>query len=182
MPRLTPQQVKNAALGFAMQEGFPIDMVVDEIETRFDANGNLKTDQNIPGYRLAEKTVKRWLDKEGWPEVDVSSYPMGAVPHPDADISRIKDAVTHFSVNAAMDAVAVRDSPGRRIKDTVHDVLQDVVLNVRPRNQRVLEFLAQRFLPAYIRATRKSHFKNPVLLTAEDQAMIDEALKEVNDE
>ena len=57
-----------------------------------------------------------------------------------------------------------------------------MILQARPRSQGVITFLAKRYLPAYIRAYRKSPWKNRVLLGPEDQAIIDEAMKEVDDE
>ena len=137
----TTANIRAAALALAKQEGLPVDKVVDEIEVMFDVDGNPKTDPNVPGYSLSERTIRRWLNEEGWTPVDVSSYPMGAWPHPDADISKIKDAVTHFSINAAMDSVGVRDYDDRDIDDTIADVLEDVILRVRPRNQGTIDFL-----------------------------------------
>ena len=178
MPKKIPPHIKKSARALFEQEGLQRDMVVVDIERRFDKEGKPKTDLNIPGYELSERTVQRWIVDEGWTQVDVSNFPLGAIPNPDAMVSGIKDAVLHYSINVAEDSVSVRDYPGRPIRDTVKEVLEDVVLQARPRRQGVIKFLAERYLPRYIRAYRKSPWGR-VLLVPEEQAMIDEVMEEV---
>jgi hypothetical protein len=179
MPKKHPPHINQAVLALAWRDGLPKDAIVDEIDRLFDADGNPTNDPDGPGYQISERTVQRWINKAGLPQVDVSNFPAGAIPHPDADISKIKDAILRIAINAAEDSVEVRDDPRLPIREVVRLVLADVILSARPRSQGVMNFLAERYLPAYIRAFRKSPWKNRVLLLPEEQAMIDEALKEV---
>ena len=179
MPKKHPPHINRAVLALASGQGLRKEAIVDEIDRLFDANGNPTDDPAGPGYQISERTVQRWLYEKGVTQVDVSNFPAGAIPHPDADISKIKDAILRIAITAAEDSVEVRNDPRLPMREIVKKVLADVTVSARPRSQAVMNFLAERYLPAYIRAFRKSPWKDRVLLLPEEQAMIDEALKEV---
>ena len=182
MPYTHPDHIKQAVLSLAKRDGLSKGSIMVQIDILFDADGNPTDNPSGPGYQITERTIQRWLNEAGVTKVDVSNFPAGAFPHPDADISKIRDAMTRIAINAAEDSVEVRDDPRLSIREVVRLVLTDVAVTARPRSQEIMTYLAERYLPSYIRAFRKSPWKNRVLLLPEDEAMIDEAMKEMSEE
>jgi hypothetical protein len=181
MPYIHPGHIKQAVLSLAKRDGLTKGPIMVEIEVLFDADGNPRPEPIGPGYQITERTIQRWLNEAGVTKVDVSNFPAGAFPHPDADISKIRDAMTRIAINAAEDSVEVRDDPRLPIREVVGLVLADVAVTARPRSQEIMTYLAERYLPPYIRAFRKSPWKNRVLLLPEDEAMIGEALNKADE-
>jgi hypothetical protein len=179
MPRKIPPHIKQAARTLFEGHGLQPDGVVVEIEQRFGKDGKLRADPNVPGYEVSERTIQRWIISDGWADVDVSNFPLGVIPSRDTMVSNIKDAVLHYSITVAQEMVPVRDYPGRNIRDTVRDVLEDVVLRARPRSRGVIKFLAERYLPTYIRTYRKTPWKSNLEITEEEKSMITGVMEEV---
>ena len=161
--RSIPPHIKIAAKlwnidGTALDEG-EICLLVEE---RFDVDGNPKTDPNAPGYQLAEKTVKRWM--QGNPKKDelpwinwkkIDDLPLTSNKDDNHNLSGINDAVLHFSILAAEESVpqhysqsGAKSYKGR--KDIIRKVLLDVQARTRPKG-RVLAYLAFTYLPDYIK-------------------------------